>query len=146
MKTSEDSTLRFCHIYLNHQNPRWPWTRMFLDQMKPSHSGNKASHSQALGYLPWSPGGHAWQAHVKISQRTMLLIFFPKKIKQPMSFISLSPPSRGKKRDTICSPSGTSTWLDVIKPSSPLVNNGWNTSDPQLLERKKKHTCTPNYR
>ena len=137
VKTSGNSTFRLCHFSLNHQDPRWPWIEIFLDQTKPSQSEDKMSCSQALQSPPLRLASHAYQAHVKISWGTRLLIFF-KKITQPMNFISLSPQSRGKKRDTICPTSGTSIWLDVIKQSSPLVNNGWNTSDPQLLEKKKK--------
>lgn len=145
VKTSEDSTLRFCHFYLNHQDQDDLEQELFWTRWSPAIQRTKHPTHKPLGISHEAqaamPDRLTWRSHRGLC---CWFFFFLQKIKRPMSFISLSPLSRGKKRDTICSPSGTSTWLDVIKPSSPLVNNGWNTSDPQLLERKKKkkHTHT----
>lgn len=107
-KTSGDGTLRFCHFSSEPPGSEMTLNRNFLDQMKPSHSEDKTAYSQALRFPPQSPCITGSREDLTEDYAVDFFFFFTK-IKQCMSFISLSPQSRGKKRDTICSPSGTST-------------------------------------
>lgn len=75
-KTSGDSTLRFCHCRLNHQDPRGQRGGTFLDQTKPSHAGDTSCWPALHRSPPAKPRRPASQAPVKTRTEACPVDFF----------------------------------------------------------------------